>query len=65
MVMSIIEPFLEKGYYHFMVDNYYYMSVTLFEVLEEKNSRMWDSEVQQICPIKRNLWCERKESQTV
>ena len=50
--MSIIEPFLEKGYYHFMVDNYYYMSVTLFEVLEEKNSRMWDSEVQQICPIK-------------
>ena len=36
-VMSLIEPFLDKGYYVFM-DNNYYTSVTLFEVLEERKT---------------------------
>ena len=36
-VMSLIEPFLDKGYYVFM-DNNFYTSVTLFEVLEERKA---------------------------
>ena len=35
--MSLIEPFLDKGYDTFM-DNNYYTSVTLFEVLEERKA---------------------------
>ena len=60
MVMSIIEPFLDKGYYVFM-DNYYYTSVTLFEVLEKKNSSMCYSEVQQIWSIKRICGVKEKK----
>ena len=36
VVMSVFQPYLDKGYYAFM-DNYY-TSVGLFEELEERNT---------------------------